>query len=136
MLGRLVFTTVLGLTFFLSGCKEEVKQEVHIVRHYNGDIEVLNSCGEPGAAAKMRVFLREHGFDVVSYRNDRLQNYEETIIVLRNPEWEGAQALAKTLQTDNIMTVVSKRAVVDASVYIGKNFHKIIEPEQGEDNDK
>ena len=119
-----------------TGCKEEKKAPVEqITRTYKGDVEVLNSCAEPGAAAKMRTFLRKNGFDVVSFGNDRLQNYDETIVVLRNPEWEGAQALAKTLRTKNVLTVVSKRSYVDAAVYIGKDFKQIIEPEQGEKND-
>ena len=120
--------------FALTACEEE-KVVVKEKRTYKGDIEVLNSCGEPGAAAKVRTFLRENGFDVVSFGNDLLQNYDETILVLRNPEWEGAKALAQTLNTKNVMTVVSKRAAVDASIYIGKDFKQIIEPEQGETND-
>ena len=118
----------------LTACEEE-KVVVKEKRTYKGDIEVLNSCGEPGAAAKVRTFLRENGFDVVSFGNDLLQNYDETILVLRNPEWEGAKALAQTLNTKNVMTVVSKRAAVDASIYIGKDFKQIIEPEQGEKDD-
>ncbi len=116
------------------GCEEEkVQPKVQeIKRTYKGDIEVLNSCGMPGAAAKMKVYLRENGFDVVSTRNDIVQNYEQTVLVLRNPEWEGAQALAKVLKTNNVMTVISKRALVDASVYIGKDLNQIVEPEQGE----
>lgn len=129
--------TALCAAMVLQGCEEEKKAPVEeIVRSYKGDVEVLNSCGIPGAAAKMRSFLRKNGFDVVSFRNDVLQNYDETVVVLRNPEWEGAQALAKTLRTKNVLTVVSKRAVVDAAVYIGKDFKQIIEPEQGERNDK
>ncbi|SHK61634.1 LytR C-terminal domain-containing protein [Fibrobacter sp. UWEL] len=117
----------------LLGC-EEVREEApkpQIVRTYKGDVELLNSCGIQGAASTMRTFLRENGFDVVSSRNDVLQNYEETIIVLRNPEWEGAQALAKTLKTKNVLVVLSDHAVVDAAVYIGKDFKQIIEPEEG-----
>ena len=121
-------------TLALTACEEE-KVVVKEKRTYKGDIEVLNSCGEPGAAAKMRTFLRENGFDVVNFGNDLLQNYDETILVLRNPEWEGAKALAQTLNTKNVMTVVSKRAAVDASIYIGKDFKQIREPEQGETND-
>ena len=130
----LVFAFFAITTIVFSGCEEQ-KVVVQEKRSYKGDVEVLNSCGEPGAAAKMRTYLRENGFDVVSFGNDRLRNYDETIIVLRNPEWEGAQALARTLKTDNMLTVINKRAVVDAAVYIGKDFHKIIEPEQGETDD-
>ena len=121
-------------TLALTACEEE-KIVVKEKRTYKGDIEVLNSCGETGAAAKVRTFLRENGFDVVSFGNDLLQNYDETILVLRNPEWEGAKALAKALKTENVMTIMSKRAVVDASIYIGKDFEQIIEPEQGEKDD-
>ena len=124
----------ISTALFFTACEEE-KVVVHEKRSYEGDVEVLNSCGIDGAAAKMRTFLRENGFDVVSSRNDRLQNYDETVIVLRNPEWEGAKALAQTLRTNNVLVVRSKRAYVDAAVYIGKDFEKIIEPEQGETND-
>ncbi|MBR4680062.1 MAG: LytR C-terminal domain-containing protein [Fibrobacter sp.] len=120
--------------FLLTGCEEEKKpQVVKVKRTYKGDVEVLNSCGMQGAAAKMRSYLRDNGFDIVSSRNDRLQNYDETVLVLRNPEWEGAKALAQALKTDNVLIVHSDRAVVDAAVYIGKDFNQIIEPEQGEE---
>lgn len=129
---RLIISLICCLA--VMGCKEEkVQPKVQEVkRTYKGDIEVLNSCGLPGAAAKMKVYLRENGFDVVSTRNDIVQNYEQTVLVLRNPEWEGAQALAKALKTENVMTVISQRALVDASVYIGKDLKQIVEPEQGE----
>lgn len=127
---------ILFICLSLLGCEEEKQASVvKEVRSYKGDVEVLNSCGMQGAAAKMRAYLRENGFDVVSSRNDRLQNYNETVIVLRNPEWEGAKALARTLKTNNVLVVHSSRAVVDAAVYIGKDFKQIIEPEQGESND-
>ncbi len=119
----------------LCACKEEQKPKPkvqRIVRHYTGDVEVLNSCGMNGAASRMKDFLRKNGFDVVSYGNYRLQNFAETIVVLHNPEWEGARALAEALQTDNVLVVKSKRAVMDAVVYIGKDFQQIIEPDQGE----
>jgi hypothetical protein len=34
-----------------------------------------------------------------------------------------------------VLVVHSRRAVVDAAVYIGKDFEQIIEPEQGETDD-
>ena len=134
---RLTFAAAATLSLFLFvGCKEEKPAPVEkVVRSYKGDVEVLNSCGMQGAASKMKTYLRENGFDIVSSRNDRLQNYDETVLVLRNPEWEGAKALAQTLKTNNVLVVHSKRAVVDAAVYIGKDFKQIVEPEQGDKND-
>lgn len=132
----LCFLITASIVFLFQGCEEKKQPVVKEKRKYAGSLEVLNSCGEVGSAAKMTSFLRKNGFDVVSYRNDRLQNYDETILVLRNPEWEGAQALAQTLNTRNILTVASKRANdIDAVVYIGKDFHQIIDPDQGEQND-
>lgn len=129
---RLLICLIFCLVFL--GCEEEkVQPKVQeIKRTYKGDVELLNSCGMDGAASKMKVYLRENGFDVVSTKNDIVQNYEQTSLVLRNPEWEGAQALAKALKTKNVITVMSKRALVDASVYIGKDLKQIVEPEQGE----
>ena len=123
--------------FLLTGCKEEkqapsTKREV---RRINGEVEVLNSCSMKGAAVKMRSFLRENGFDVVHIDNERLQNYDETIIVLRNPEWEGAQVLAATLKTKNVLVLLNKNATVDAVVHTGRDFQQIIEPDQGVQND-
>jgi len=119
----------------LAGCEEEKKEDVLEVRHYKGDVEVLNSCGITGAASKMTAFLRKNGFDVVISRNDRLQNYDETIVVLRDSvPWEGAEALARTLKTKNVMTIRDdRRNFLVASIYIGKDFKKIVEPEQGEE---
>ena len=134
-----ILTVVTLLLFAMAalGCEEEQKKAtvVKVKRTYKGDVEVLNSCGMQGAAAKMRSYLRENGFDIVSSRNDRLQNYNETVLVLRNPEWEGADALARALKTKNVLVVHSSRAVVDAAVYIGKDFEQIIEHEQGETDD-
>lgn len=130
---RLLICLIFCLLFL--GCEEEkVQPKVQeIKRTYKGDVELLNSCGMDGAASKMRTYLRKNGFDVVSTKNDPVvQNYEQTVLVLRNPEWEGAQPLAKALKTKNVITVISKRALVDASVYIGKDLKQIVEPEQGE----
>ena len=122
--------------FLVAGCEEEkpapVKREV---RRIKGEVEVLNSCSMKGAAVKMRSFLRENGFDVVHIDNERLQNYDETIIVLRNPEWEGAQVLAATLKTKNVLVLLNKNATVDAVVHTGRDFQQIIEPDQGVQND-
>lgn len=122
--------------FLFTGCEEEKQAPVvREVRRIKGEVEVLNSCSIKGAAVKMRSFLRNNGFDVVHIDNERLQNYDETIIVLRNPEWEGAQALAATLKTKNVLVLLNKNATVDAVVHTGRDFQQIVEPDQGEQND-
>ena len=122
--------------FLFAGCEEEKPAPVvREVRSIKGEVEVLNSCSMKGAATKMQAFLRNNGFDVVHIENERLQNYDETVIVLRNPEWEGAQALAATLKTKNVLVLLNKNATVDAVVHTGRDFQQIIEPDQGEKHD-
>ena len=121
----------------MTGCEEQKQAPTVVkeVRRIKGEVEVLNSCSMKGAAVKMRSFLRDNGFDVVHIDNERLQNYDETIIVLRNPEWEGAQVLAATLKTKNVLVLLNKNATVDAVVHTGRDFQQIVEPDQGEQND-
>ena len=116
------------LILALAGCEEEkvVVKEKHT---YKGDIKVLNSCGIQGAALEMRKFLRKNGFDVVYVENDQLQNYEETLVVLRNPKWEGGSALAEKLHTKNVLTIINKNSYEDAAVFIGKDYKNLIEQE-------
>lgn len=120
---------VFFLLFFSSCEKEEVKQ-VKKKESIPGDVQVLNSCGIKGAASSMRDYLRSNGFYVVSISNDRLHNYEETVLVIHTPGWEGEKALAQTLKTKNVLHVKNKRAYVDASVYIGKDLDQIIQQDE------
>ncbi|MCI5600143.1 MAG: LytR C-terminal domain-containing protein [Hallerella porci] len=115
---------IFALVLFLCACEEEVSVQREI-RETPGDIQVLNSSGIPGAASKMRDYLRSQGFDVVEMSNDNLWNYEETIIALRNPHWAGAEALAQALKTTNVIPLENKQKLVDATVYVGKDFEKI-----------
>ncbi len=117
---------MLSLAGILLSCKEEAPI-VQEIRETPGDIQVLNSSGIPGAAAKMRDYLRSQGFDVLEMSNERLWNYEETIIALRNPHWAGAEALATALHTENVIPLQNKRVLFDATVYVGKDFEKIIQ---------
>ena len=124
------FLCYVSLAFLLLGvssCEKEEVQKVEQKRSYPGDVQVLNSCGMKGAASSMRNYLRSQGFDVVAISNDRLQNYEETILVIHTPGWEGEEALAKDLKTKNVLHVQNKRAYVEASVYIGRDLEKIIQ---------
>ena len=42
------------------------------------EVEILNGCGEKGAADLYTVFLRHHGFDVVDFKNASHFNYNKT----------------------------------------------------------
>lgn len=114
------------ILFWLSACQEEAQVQLEW-RDVPGEIQVLNSCGVNGAAGQARDYLRKKGFDVVEVGNDSWWNYEETVIALRNPHWPGKDALAKALNTQNVIPLENKLKLVDATVFIGKDFHKLIE---------
>lgn len=119
------------LALLLAACGEEASErqapEAKARTTYAGDVEVVNSCGLPNAAASMREYLRKSGFDVVSMRNDLFQNHDETIVAIRTPDWEGATALANSLHTGNLLYIKNSRAYVDATVFIGKDFAELIQ---------
>ena len=48
------------------------------------EVEVLNGCGVPYLAAQTTDFLRSKHFDVVFSGNARNQQYQHTLIILRN----------------------------------------------------
>ena len=91
-----------------------------------GHVEVLNGCGTPGAAEKMRVFLTGRGFDVLETGNAGDANYRRTMVAVRTPGWEGTNRLAAALRTDRVVTLINKYSTVDATVFIGHDFQEII----------
>lgn len=117
----------LAVVFLLCGCEEQQEVKVKIHTSYAGDVEILNSCGIDGAASGMRDYLRRNGFDVVSYGDYPVQNFDETVLAVHTPDWEGAKPLAEALNTKNVLYIKNKRAYVDATVYIGKDFQSIIQ---------
>ncbi|NLB64753.1 MAG: LytR C-terminal domain-containing protein [Fibrobacter sp.] len=92
-----------------------------------GEIQILNSCGIPKVAGQLRTLLIAQGFDVVEVGNDNYWNYEETLVALRNPHWPGAKKLAKILKTDNIIPLENPLKMVDATIYVGKDIHKVLD---------
>ncbi len=99
------------------------------VRPTPGEVQILNSCGLPKVAGQVRDLLMSQGFDVVEVGNGTQWNFEETIIALRNPHWPGRDALAKTLQTENVIPLENPLRMVDATVYIGKDIIRVLENE-------
>jgi hypothetical protein len=114
---------------FLLSCKDEapVEEQVHPVA---GEVQILNSSGLPKVAGRVREMLMAKGFDVIEVGNGSSWNYEETIIALRNPHWPGKDALAKALQTENVIPLENPLRMVDATIYIGKDITKVLEHEQ------
>ena len=116
------------IVFLLSlfGCKEEVVVEEFI--HNTGQIQVLNGCGYSGAAELVRNFLAQKGFDIVEFGNAKHWNYKQTIIVARIENTGVARDLGKILKTNNVVQILDSSRMVEATVYVGKDYYRRINP--------
>jgi hypothetical protein len=112
----------LSLSLF-SGCKEE-KAAVFVPN--TGQIQILNGCGKPGAAEQFRNYLTDQGFDIIEFGNAGGWNYAHTIVVARTANEPVARDLAKVLNTDNLIHLFDPLAMVDATVFIGKDYEELI----------
>ncbi len=71
-------------------------------RPINVKVEILNGCGQSGAAAEFAKFAKltarpEFIVDVVKEENFRSFDQEKTLLIARKPELEQAQQLARKL---------------------------------------
>jgi hypothetical protein len=116
----------------LSSCKEEPAQAAQNTPQSwglaPGSVQVLNSCGVSGAAGIMRDYLHKRGFNVIDVRNDpEWANYPETVVALRDPEWPGRAQLARALHTQNFIPLQNKNEVVQATIFVGRDFQRIMD---------
>ena len=65
----------------------------------------------------MRDYLRKHGFDVIEVSDDKLWNYEETVIALPEPALGRRGGSRQALRTTNVIPLENKEKLVDATVY-------------------
>ena len=121
-----IFFALLLLFFF--ACEDDEKPRVSKMEPVHGKVEVFNSCGISGAAAEAKDVLRNYGLDVLSASNDPMwSNYEETIIAIRNPHWQGIGALKNNLDTKNFLYLQdSLSGIIDATIFLGRDYKKVL----------
>ncbi len=124
---RILFSLSLMIQLLLlCSCKNEVKNENEFTGPIPGEIQILNGCGIPKASERVRNHLMERGFDVIETGNADSWNYDKTLIVLRKPEWAGVQLLKKALRTDQVLLLRNPKALVDVSIYLGKDIEELL----------
>jgi hypothetical protein len=119
----LSWTAVL-IAGFVAGCDKEIKTESFVPN--TGQIQILNGCGKPGAAESFRNYLTDQGFDIIEFGNAASWNYAQTIVVARTANEPVARDLAKVLNTENLIHLFDPLAMVDATVFIGKDYEELI----------
>ncbi|HEX7342681.1 MAG TPA: LytR C-terminal domain-containing protein, partial [bacterium] len=94
-------------------------------------IQVLNGCGTPGVAGKVRGVLRQRGFDVLSFGNANSQSYEGTVIWARSelPFSElAARRLANSLGISADQVSIHENlgmGDIDVTLILGSDYQKL-----------
>ncbi|MDR2731733.1 MAG: LytR C-terminal domain-containing protein [Fibromonadaceae bacterium] len=126
--------SLVALCLLLCSCEEETKTVAVRVESVPGQIVIFNSSGLSGAAEETRTALRANGFDVLSAQTDpQWANYEETVVAIRNPHWAGYEQLKMNLNTENFIVLQDTLSgVIDATIYLGKDYKKVLKMKRGE----
>ena len=98
----------------------------------NIEVEVLNGCGVPYLAAQTTDFLRSKHFDVVFSGNARNQQYQHTLIILRNEKVESLIKIADSFDIDytdstHIQVTPDESLCLDVTVILGADYRKFEE---------
>lgn len=90
-------------------------------------IEVLNGCGVAGVAEKVGRYLREAGFDVMTWKNADSFNYPETIVIDRTGNLDNARRVAGAmgLRTHIQQIVHDPYRIEQVAVIIGRDYDRL-----------
>jgi hypothetical protein len=94
-------------------------------------IQILNGCGTPGIASKIRGVLRQRGFDVMTYGNAQTQDNSKTRVIARtgnNSSLLAAQRLANSLgiSADQVSVDPDPNMVdIDVTLLLGADHSKL-----------
>lgn len=91
-----------------------------------GQIQILNGCGRAGAAEHFRNYLSDKGFDIIEFGNAPTWNYERTLVAARSGNTVVARDLARVLGTENLVHLRDPSSLVDATVFVGKDYEELI----------
>ncbi len=94
------------------------------------EVEVLNGCGIPGMAGQVSDFLRAKQLDVVRSENADHYNYDQTLVILRNENFEGLKKIADLFAMDEkedprVKHLPNDQLSVDITVILGKDISQI-----------
>ena len=96
------------------------------------EVEVLNGCGVANLAARTTDFLRSKHFDVVFEGNMENQQYQHTLIILRNEKVESLIKIANSFNIDytditHIQVTPDESLCLDVTVILGADYRKFDE---------
>ena len=90
-------------------------------------VSILNGCGDPGVAARMREKAQSLGFDVIEEGNADSFGYLETIVIDRDGDIEKARQVASLLGIPNYIQQISNDdyRLENIRIIVGKDYRKL-----------
>ena len=94
--------------------------------YIRAEIEILNGCGEAGAANLFTRFLRSEGYDVIDIRNADNFKYKNTIVLFHKMDAEDkAKELSEVLDISESTIKFNNSSIWDLSLIIGKDYKEL-----------
>ena len=84
-------------------------------------VEVYNASGTPGMARRATFLLRDRGFDVVGWGNDK-ERREATLVVDHTAKGDAASRVARVLGGATVERGEASPRWVDVTVHLGRGF--------------
>jgi hypothetical protein len=90
-------------------------------------VAVLNGCGDPGVAARMREKAQSLGLDVIEEGNADSFGYLESIVIDRDGDLERTRQVASLLGIPNYIQQISEDdyRLEDIRIIVGKDYRKL-----------
>ena len=90
-------------------------------------VSILNGCGDPGVAARMREKAQSLGLDVIEEGNADSFGYLETIVIDRDGDIEKARQVASLLGIPNYIQQISNDdyRLENIRIIVGKDYRKL-----------
>ena len=95
-------------------------------------VEVLNAGGREDMARLATDYLRDRGFDVVSYANADAFGQDSTIVLDRAGRPQAAEAVARALGADRVESKPDANLYLDVTVLLGSGWAPDMPVDEGE----
>jgi hypothetical protein len=88
-------------------------------------VQVLNGSGEPGAAGRLAMHLREGGLHVVEVGNADRDDYYATLVVARHDDPAAALVVARFLGGPPVIRQARRAHQADVTVVLGSDRSRL-----------
>ncbi len=90
-------------------------------------IELLNGCGVPDVARKVRDRLLDHNIDVIRFGNAKKYIYNKSIIVVRKDHKDDLERLKANTGIDQVVYALDEMAETPFQIIIGDDYKRFLE---------